>query len=128
MLQLVLVIQLANLKHPTEKGTNFFFVLIYVKYRTVYNTDNYFNITDENSKQENEVNKEDDPIKKYKMLLEDIEKKDEKKKNKDMEMEITWGLGIKDKAEELVKKKMTAGKPGNDISVGDGTDHIIIKK
>lgn len=51
----------------------------------------------------------DDPIQKYKMLLEDIEKKEEKKHNKDMEMEITWGLGIKDKAEELVKKKMNEG-------------------
>lgn len=49
------------------------------------------------------------------MLLEDIEKKEERKKNKDMEMEITWGLGIKDKAEELVKKKMTEGKPVIDI-------------
>ncbi|VVC92163.1 unnamed protein product [Leptidea sinapis] len=49
----------------------------------------------------------DDPIQKYKMLLEDIEKREEKKQNKDMEMEITWGLGIKDKAEELVKKKMS---------------------
>lgn len=27
-----------------------------------------------------------------------------------MEMEITWGLGIKDKAEELVKKKLNEGK------------------
>ncbi|KAJ0176720.1 hypothetical protein K1T71_007899 [Dendrolimus kikuchii] len=51
-------------------------------------------------------NDNDDPIQKYKMLLEDIEKKEEKKHNKDMEMEITWGLGIKDKAEELLKKKM----------------------
>ncbi|CAF4881715.1 unnamed protein product [Pieris macdunnoughi] len=49
----------------------------------------------------------DDPIQKYKMLLEDIEKKEDKKQNKDMEMEITWGLGLKDKAEELVKKKMS---------------------
>lgn len=43
------------------------------------------------------------------MLLQDIEKKEDKKKNKDMEMEITWGLGIKDKAEELVKKKIDEG-------------------
>lgn len=56
------------------------------------------------------------------MLLEDIEKKEDKKKNKDMEMEITWGLGIKDKAEELVKKKMTEGNSIIDITVG----HVII--
>ena len=43
-------------------------------------------------------------------MLEDIEKKDEKKSNKDMEMEISWGIGIKDKAEELVKKKLNAGR------------------
>ncbi|KAJ2949116.1 hypothetical protein O0L34_g6055 [Tuta absoluta] len=52
-------------------------------------------------------NNESDPIQKYKALLEDIEKKQDKKKNKDMEMEITWGVGIKEKAEELVKKKIS---------------------
>ncbi|XP_073956766.1 ESF1 homolog isoform X2 [Choristoneura fumiferana] len=50
---------------------------------------------------------DEDPIQKYKKLLEEIDKKEESKKNKDMEMEITWGLGVKDKAKELVKKKMT---------------------
>lgn len=52
---------------------------------------------------------DEDPIQKYKKLLEDIEKKDEKKSYKDMEMEISWGIGIKDKAEELVKKKLNEG-------------------
>lgn len=52
---------------------------------------------------------EGDPIQRYKLLLQDIEKKEENKKNKDMEMEITWGLGIKDKAEELIKKKLNEG-------------------
>ncbi|CAH2096348.1 unnamed protein product [Euphydryas editha] len=51
-------------------------------------------------------NENDDPIQKYKMLLQDIEKKEEKKQNKDMEMEITWGMGLKEKADELVKKKL----------------------
>lgn len=51
----------------------------------------------------------DDPITKYKMLLQDIEKKEEKKQNKDMEMEITWGMGLKEKADELVKKKLNEG-------------------
>lgn len=54
-------------------------------------------------------NDDEDPILKYKKLLKDIEKKDDKKSNKDMEMEISWGIGIKDKAEELVKKKLNAG-------------------
>lgn len=87
----------------------------------------YFNIPDENSEEENKVNEEDDPIKKYKMLLEDIEKKEDKKNNKDMEMEITWGLGIKDKAEELVKKKMNEGKTVFDISVGDSIDRVTTR-
>lgn len=87
-----------------------------------------FDATDENSEEENEINEEDDPIKKYKMLLEDIDKKEEKKKNKDMEMEITWGLGIKDKAEELVKKKINEGKIIIVILVGDGTDRNTFSK
>ncbi|CAH2234533.1 jg1673 [Pararge aegeria aegeria] len=51
-------------------------------------------------------NDDADPIQKYKMLLDDIDNKEQKKHNKDMEMEITWGLGVKDKAEELVKKRI----------------------
>lgn len=72
----------------------------------------YFTIivADEDQIEEVEAKSDDeDPIQKYKKLLEDIEKKDEKKSNKDMEMEISWGIGIKDKAEELVKKKLNEG-------------------
>lgn len=54
-------------------------------------------------------NEDEDPIQKYKNLLQDIEKKEDKKKNNDMEMEITWGLGIKDKAQALVNKKLNEG-------------------
>ncbi|XP_068633745.1 ESF1 homolog [Battus philenor] len=65
---------------------------------------------DENASDEEhdsqEASDNEDPIQKYKMLLQDIEKKEEKKQNKDLEMEITWGLGIKNKAEELVQKKL----------------------
>ncbi|XP_023934803.1 ESF1 homolog [Bicyclus anynana] len=63
------------------------------------------NAEEQNSKSDSEDENED-PIQKYKMLLDDIESKEQKKQNKDMEMEITWGLGVKDKAEELVKKKI----------------------
>lgn len=67
-------------------------------------------VADEDQIEEVEAKSDDeDPIQKYKKLLEDIEKKDEKKSNKDMEMEISWGIGIKDKAEELVKKKLNEG-------------------
>ncbi|XP_049873329.1 ESF1 homolog [Pectinophora gossypiella] len=65
--------------------------------------DDYADKADSASQSDND---NDDPISKYKALLEDIEKKDEKTQNKDMELEITWGIGVKDKAEELVKKKI----------------------
>lgn len=77
-----------------------------------------FVLVDESSEEEIEDQPEaenEDPIQKYKKLLEDIEKKDEKKMNKDMEMEITWGVGVKDKAEELVKKKLNEGEIFNFI-------------
>lgn len=38
------------------------------------------------------------------MLLDSIKQKEESKK-KDVELEISWGVGLKQKAEELVKKK-----------------------
>lgn len=40
----------------------------------------------------------------YRNLLQSIEKKEDNKKD-DMELEITWGVGLKQKAEKLVKKK-----------------------
>ncbi|XP_011634209.1 ESF1 homolog [Pogonomyrmex barbatus] len=58
--------------------------------------------TSDNS--ESEVN--NDPIGKYKSLLKSIEEEEEAKKNKDVELEFTWGLGTKEKAEKLVKEKM----------------------
>lgn len=48
----------------------------------------------------------DDPIGKYKSLLKTIEEEEEAKKNKDVELEFTWGLGAKEKAEKLVKERM----------------------
>ncbi|XP_031835837.1 ESF1 homolog isoform X2 [Nomia melanderi] len=47
-----------------------------------------------------------DPIEKYKALLREIEEKEEAKQNKEVELEFTWGLGTKEKAEKLVKEKM----------------------
>ncbi|KAJ8888133.1 hypothetical protein PR048_007620 [Dryococelus australis] len=47
-----------------------------------------------------------DPISKYKSILKGIEEEEERKKNRDVEMEVSWGIGLKDKAEELAKKKM----------------------
>lgn len=45
-------------------------------------------------------------INKYKALLAEIEKEEQEKKNKDVEMEITWGIDLEKKTEELVKKKI----------------------
>lgn len=50
-----------------------------------------------------------DPISKYKALLLDIENNESKKKNRGLEMEITWGLGMKEKTEQMVKKKLSKG-------------------
>ncbi|MBN3309227.1 ESF1 protein, partial [Amia calva] len=45
-------------------------------------------------------------IAKYRELLKSIQDKDKKQQDKDMEMEITWVPGLKETAEQMVKKKM----------------------
>ncbi|KAF5895670.1 ESF1, partial [Clarias magur] len=50
--------------------------------------------------------KEDEQIAKYRELLQTIQDKEGKGKDKDMEMEITWVPGLKENAEQLVKKKL----------------------
>ncbi|MCJ8748132.1 hypothetical protein PDJAM_G00161660, partial [Pangasius djambal] len=50
--------------------------------------------------------KEEEQITKYRELLQSIQNKERKEKDKDMEMEITWVPGLKESAEQLVKKKM----------------------
>lgn len=57
-----------------------------------------------NDNLESETN--NDPIGKYKSLLKTIEEEEEAKKNKDVELEFSWGLGTKEKAEKLVKERM----------------------
>lgn len=57
-----------------------------------------------NDNSESEIN--NDPIGKYKSLLKTIEEEEEAKKNKDVELEFSWGLGAKEKAEKLVKERM----------------------
>lgn len=63
---------------------------------------------------ENVISDDDDdtknPIDKYKALLHEIESSDQKKKVKDVEMEISWGIDLKEKTEKLVKKKMIDGE------------------
>jgi small-conductance mechanosensitive channel len=52
----------------------------------------------------------DDPVSKYRALLQGIEQDDEKKKFRDVEMEISWGVGLKDKTKALVQKKLEERK------------------
>lgn len=47
-----------------------------------------------------------DSIGKYKSLLKAIEEEEEAKKNKDIGLEFTWGLGAKEKTEKLDKESM----------------------
>lgn len=54
-----------------------------------------------------------DSISKYKALLQSIETSEKKEKEKDVEMEITWGVGLKDTTEKLVKKKLEETQQAN---------------
>ncbi|CAG2063020.1 unnamed protein product [Timema podura] len=52
----------------------------------------------------------EDSISKYRALLLDFEEEEQRKKSGEVEMEVSWGLGLKEKAKELVKKKMKEGQ------------------
>lgn len=41
-------------------------------------------------------------------MLASIENEEEKKKHRDVDLEITWGVGLKEKAEKSIKKKLNA--------------------
>ncbi|CAG9858356.1 unnamed protein product [Phyllotreta striolata] len=64
---------------------------------------------EEISNSEEEGSKED-IINKYKALLNNIESKEKVSKGKDVEMEISWGINLKDKTEKLIKEKSNEGK------------------
>lgn len=49
------------------------------------------------------------PINQYKALLQDIEKQENEKK-RDVEMEITWGIDIKQKTDQIIKEKLSNNK------------------
>lgn len=61
--------------------------------------------SDELSGEDEEGN--DDPIAKYRALLSGIEEEENEKKNKGVHMEISWGLGLKEKTDEAMKKRMS---------------------
>ncbi|XP_014218188.1 ESF1 homolog [Copidosoma floridanum] len=52
-----------------------------------------------------ETSNKKDRLEMYKSLVKSIEEAEEKKKDKDVELEVTWGLGIKEKTEQLLKEK-----------------------
>jgi hypothetical protein len=52
----------------------------------------------------------DDPVSKYRAVLQGIKEQEEKKKFHDVEMEVSWGVSLKAKTEELVQKKLKEGK------------------
>lgn len=51
-----------------------------------------------------------DPIEKYKALLRSIEEEEDKAKNKDVELEVTWNTGAKEKVEKLVEEKQKSNE------------------
>ncbi|CAK9817197.1 ESF1 homolog [Anthophora plagiata] len=64
----------------------------------------------EKNKSDSEEEKNADPIEKYKVLLKEIEEKEETNRKKDVELEFTWGLGTKEKAEKLVQERLKKGE------------------
>jgi hypothetical protein len=78
---------------------------------------NYLAVSDHEEsaedEEEDEVSGDEDksnPIDKYKELLQEIEDKEQEKKNREIEMEVSWGIDLKDKTEKLVKKIEDEGK------------------
>uniref|UniRef100_A0A1B6D9T8 Uncharacterized protein n=1 Tax=Clastoptera arizonana TaxID=38151 RepID=A0A1B6D9T8_9HEMI len=60
----------------------------------------------DNSSKESEEENDDDKIAKYRTLLANIEDLEEKKKEQDVELEISWGVGLKEKTQKLVEEKL----------------------
>ncbi|XP_015115479.1 ESF1 homolog [Diachasma alloeum] len=60
----------------------------------------------EEGRNEEDIDSKKNPLEKYKSLLKSIEQQEEEKKKKDGDLEFTWGLGTKEKAEKLVEKRM----------------------
>ncbi|XP_071442045.1 ESF1 homolog [Hetaerina americana] len=49
---------------------------------------------------------EEERISKYRALISDIQDKEKAKSTKDVEMEVTWGIGLKGETEKLVRQKL----------------------
>ncbi|XP_071055826.1 ESF1 homolog [Onthophagus taurus] len=61
---------------------------------------------DSQSDDDDEKEENNDPIDKYRALLSEIENKEKEKDKNDVQMEITWGIDLEEKAEKMAKKKL----------------------
>lgn len=64
----------------------------------------------QNAEEQCDPNTPKDSIEKYKSLLKQLDEEEEAKRNKDVELEFTWGIGSKEKAEKLVKESLNKNK------------------
>lgn len=62
---------------------------------------------DENNEVDSDTESKADIIDKYKTLLQSIEEKDKSKTEKDVELEISWGIDLKEKTEKLAKERQS---------------------
>ena len=89
-------------------------LLFYVKFKSTHtlllyyfsDTEKKKDVTEETNDNLDKESETNDLIGKYKSLLKTIEEEEEAKKNKDVELEFSWGLGTKEKVEKLVKERM----------------------
>lgn len=65
---------------------------------------------DVDDKSDSDTESKVDVIDKYKALLQGIEEKEKSKNEKDVELEISWGIDLKDKTDKLVKEKQGNSK------------------
>lgn len=65
---------------------------------------------DVDDKSDSDTESKADVIDKYKALLQDIEDKENSKNEKDVELEISWGIDLKEKTDKLAKEKQSSAK------------------
>ncbi|KAG8224265.1 hypothetical protein J437_LFUL001645 [Ladona fulva] len=66
---------------------------------------------EESDKEDDEsVSGDEDRVGKYRSLIKEIQEREKAKSDKDVEMEVTWGIGLKEKTEKLVKEKLKEQK------------------
>nr|CAH7749676.1 unnamed protein product [Callosobruchus chinensis] len=65
--------------------------------------------SEEENDKSNSDGEDSNPVDKYKALLKEIEDKEKSEKDK-VEMEISWGIDLKEKTEKLAKEKQSKGE------------------